>query len=548
MKVKMVRMGTLAMLVLTTLVMLSPQPVLAATCTSAGIGNWSVADTWDCGHVPVASDDVTIASGHTVTVDAGATATTLGTLKVQSGGSLVWSANTAMTFASSNVNGTVRVNGDTAGVNCFTTALLNIGNGGMVQNNSSSGTGGAKPVNVTGIGAGAFTIQSGGTYRHNSTRSYPGTTGTARAFDSGSTQEYGPDRFQSTLSAGNASSGTQYGHLVLLQPTTGTATVTWANANGLNVQNDLTIGSNVTFGNNSTSGTPAWNIGGSITVNGSLTFASNAAVTSVPMTVGENFVLNTGATLAQSSKATLIFNGTSPQTLNLAGGGITIANLTLNNSNGLTLSNNLLTVNSTVTLTSGDLNTTNTKLKLVATSNSITGSGDVVGAVQRDGPFSTGTDYMFSNAGVLINFNTVTTGAAPTILVNLSKTAPSGLTTAIARIYAITSTDISPFDATLQLEYQDIEAVGLTEANLRAWKYNGSHWVLQASSVNTANNFVNAPNVTGFSNWAISDSGAPTAVTLSSLQAHGDTGNGLLLIGLGAVLIIGLGAWWSRRK
>ena len=45
--------------------------VSAATCTSTGNGNWSVAGTWtDCGGgIPQTGDSVVIAASHTVTVD-----------------------------------------------------------------------------------------------------------------------------------------------------------------------------------------------------------------------------------------------------------------------------------------------------------------------------------------------------------------------------------------------------------------------------------------------------------------------------------------------
>src|SRR5881394_4262315 len=37
----------------------------AATCTSVGTGNWSTVGTWNCGHVPIAADDVVIGAGMT---------------------------------------------------------------------------------------------------------------------------------------------------------------------------------------------------------------------------------------------------------------------------------------------------------------------------------------------------------------------------------------------------------------------------------------------------------------------------------------------------
>jgi len=45
-----------------------PQPALADSCTSAGTGNWT-AISWSCSHVRADGDSVTIAAGHTVTLN-----------------------------------------------------------------------------------------------------------------------------------------------------------------------------------------------------------------------------------------------------------------------------------------------------------------------------------------------------------------------------------------------------------------------------------------------------------------------------------------------
>jgi hypothetical protein len=50
-----------------------------ATITSAGTGNWGTAGTWDV-RVPLADDDVIIATGHVVTVDVARVPATAGTL------------------------------------------------------------------------------------------------------------------------------------------------------------------------------------------------------------------------------------------------------------------------------------------------------------------------------------------------------------------------------------------------------------------------------------------------------------------------------------
>lgn len=64
-----------------------PGAVWAATCTSTGTGTWNSSNTilWSCARVPLATDDVVIANGHTVTL--GVTQTTAN-VTIQNGGTL----------------------------------------------------------------------------------------------------------------------------------------------------------------------------------------------------------------------------------------------------------------------------------------------------------------------------------------------------------------------------------------------------------------------------------------------------------------------------
>ncbi len=50
---------------------------MAAICTSQATGNWGTIATWSCGHVPLSTDTVILASPYTVTLDASYTAASL---------------------------------------------------------------------------------------------------------------------------------------------------------------------------------------------------------------------------------------------------------------------------------------------------------------------------------------------------------------------------------------------------------------------------------------------------------------------------------------
>ncbi|HRT81410.1 MAG TPA: fibronectin type III domain-containing protein, partial [Bacteroidales bacterium] len=79
----------------------------AATITSKATGNWSSTNTWNGGIVPGSGDDVIIANGHTVTIDANGQA--CANLTVNSGGTLKFSTNSTTNLFT--VNGDFTING-----------------------------------------------------------------------------------------------------------------------------------------------------------------------------------------------------------------------------------------------------------------------------------------------------------------------------------------------------------------------------------------------------------------------------------------------------
>ncbi|MBI5029509.1 MAG: hypothetical protein HZB51_03210 [Chloroflexi bacterium] len=271
-------------------------------------------------------------------------------------------------------------------------------------------------------------------------------------------------------------------------------------------------------------------INGTTSVGGGATFTAGSSTTLVGALTNNGTFNCGGSTVAfqgnltnnntlNCGSGTCNLNGDSVQ--NVGGSGtLAFNNLTLTNAAGVVL-NKDATLNGTLTFTNGDLNTGSNILNL-ASGATVAGTGDVVGNVKRTHAFSTATNYQFNSQYTLINFSVITTTAPSDITINLAKSTPGGLANAVPRTYSVTANGAYSAAATLQLHYKSAEGGFTTEANLRPWKQVAGRWALQPGSVTAAGNasFVSATGVTSFSNWAISDSGAPTAVTLSSFKAN----------------------------
>jgi len=134
-------------------------PVAAATVTSVATGGWSSPATWDIG-VPVATDDVVIGAGTTVTIDA--TPITVNSLAVN--GTLQYDA-TARTFnVTTNVSiapgGTLQTNTTGAQTGHNLSVAGNLTNDGTLDLSTSANTAGAR---LTFTGAASNTFSGAGT-------------------------------------------------------------------------------------------------------------------------------------------------------------------------------------------------------------------------------------------------------------------------------------------------------------------------------------------------------------------------------------------------
>ena len=114
----------------------------------------------------------------------------------------------------------------------------------------------------------------------------------------------------------------------------------------------------------------------------------------------------------------------------------------------------------------------------------------------------------------------------------------------------ITSDLNAGWPVTLSLCYTDAEVARLTEANLRAFRWDGLQWTAPISTGLTVNqdaNCVTLTGIEGFSAWTLQDTTdhhVPNALVLRSLAARGD----VALAGLGAALAGGIVYVLRRRR
>lgn len=258
------------------------------------------------------------------------------------------------------------------------------------------------------------------------------------------------------------------------------------------------------------------------TINAPLVTQSNVSVSS-NLLIAQNWT-NSGGSLSQTN-GNITFGGTAIQTLT-SSTPLTFTRLAINNPGGVTFQANTQ-VNTAITLTTDLIVTSGNALTLSSDSTTVNGAGDVIGTVSRLSP-GAGIPLAFNNANTLITFDT-----AARMDMTLNKTAPSGLTRAINRYYTLAPR--SGAQATIQLAYQASEVPPtVNENNVALWRFDTtqSRWVLQGGTVDTLHHWVTLDKVNQFSDWAITDNGAPTAVRLSSFSASSanDTTMTLMLV------------------
>lgn len=276
---------------------------------------------------------------------------------------------------------------------------------------------------------GTFQVANGGIYRHNTTSStFP--TGT---WDDGSLFEVTGNVTSSSASMNQnyydftwnntAQSGTMQ-FSANLATVRGTLTIASTNGADLRLNAGTPASPTFNFGNihvssatalldlNSGTSTPTINVPGDITIAaGAILEKTGAGATTINL--GGDW--SNAGTFATGTNLTVNFNGTAAQSLT---GATTFANVTLNNSNGLSLGSDV-TVNSALTLTAGDLSINATTLTLggavTRTSGNLAGSNTsnlVVNGTAGSLFFATGGTNNFLRSFTLGASATATLGNA----------------------------------------------------------------------------------------------------------------------------------------
>ena len=364
-------------------------------------GNWDIPSTWNKNAVPTATDNVSIASGTTVTTNG---ANVANTLTVLSGGLL--NVSTGTLSVTSNItnasNGNLTVNGGTLnlsvagtnnrpfvnnGVLTVTSGTINLfGNLLNSANSTFSQSGGEIIIDGNNAGIAASSVPTGTNILAFNSNLVTLTGGKITVVDphvGTATSDYTVSYSQGTIA--NATSGhtIQFGNGVSTDATTNTGGFIfdpYISTQRLNFGN-MILNTNISTSNRLVTIPEGLGLHGSLTINS----GSELRATGLYMFAIAGNIVNNGT--LTSSIASLVFGGVdltavtsvpNPNAQNVSGTGVfrnsattvtaNLANLTINNGNaaGVTL-NVPLSVSGTLTLTNGVTNTTNTNILSLGT-------------------------------------------------------------------------------------------------------------------------------------------------------------------------------------
>jgi hypothetical protein len=447
------------------------------TYTTKASGLWSSPTTWIGECVPAIANAVTISSGHNVSVTSNAQAASL---------------TFAAASADSNLNIASGITLDVAGAVTMsvpaanqTGEFLNVGAGTLNAGSVTlNGSGGQKETDLT---------VSTGTINVSGDIAFPGNPPTQKLTSTGAAHI-------------NVGGNFNTGGSLTFDPAT-TLTFNGAGAQSIGTYNP----------NNAFPITVVNNASGTVTMAGNLSIAGNFTITSGAfnaaagqLTLNQNFTDNASFT----SAGTVLFNGTTAQTIAGSTTPETFTGVTMNNAAGLTLAKNV-TVNGALTLTLGNITTGANTLSISSTGSVAHTSGHVIGNLQKtftasaSTVFEVGTANGYSPATV-----SATAGSYPaTVTVKATQgahpNAPSAGT--LQRYWTVTSNGVATAD--LLLHYFLSDVVG-TESLYKFGNFNAGVWSYPATgSVDILNHVGNATGLTQFGDFTLTEKATNLAIS-----------------------------------
>ncbi len=509
--------------------------------SNVATGAWATAATWESSSdnttwitstlVPSsAATLITIRNGHTITTS---TTLTMDDVVIESGGKLVVGVGSVLTIN----NGTAANDMDiqNGGILQFTTtnanyttvmtisasANINIATGGKIQVGDGTGTlTGSSFGNLASATTG-LTWNNGAILELNSTGLtiassgitwFPSVTATTVPI-------FRINAYSNTALGGTTAANTLNGRLEVNTPISWQGTGTKTFRNGI-------------IGTSTMTSTAA----GAFAITGAMAElgGTSGAVTLIMGTAGLNVsspnVQVTSNVAASAGKIT--FNGTAPQSL--FGNGFSIGNMTVNNTNGVTITSPL-TITGELAMTLGNINTTATNLLTLGTAATVTGGSAT--------SFVNGPMAKMTNSIAAFTFPLGKTTTYRTIGITPSSTAATTYTAEYINVAPSDRTSMTaPVQAVSVLEYFDLGASPATPAvitlaydipagfctdltHLTLAHYTAGSWKNEAASATgsvTTGSVTTTAAVTSYSPFALGSTDAlasPLPITLKSFMA-----------------------------
>lgn len=380
-------------------------------------------------------------------------------------------------LSSLNINGSV-----TSGVSFSIASALNV-SGSFTASAGTATFTGSSTLNGT---ANLFNVTLNGTELKLSTDAVLGIAGalTITAGNLNVTSST-PNTVNFNSTGAQSVNGLVYHHLSLSGGNTKTA------AAGIALNGDMLIGSSTTF--NASSLTHS--IYGNWTNNGTFT-----ASTGTVQFVGPSNTTITGATTF---------------------GSLTVMKST--SVTGLTLASNVSVA--TLNMVTGWMNTGSNTVTITTTR---TGSGIILGNIQRTHGFTSGTAYAFEGPDNTLTINGLHTVSSVTISVTQGTVSDFPFGGSTNRVYNISCTGMFIVaTATLRLHYEDNELNGNNESTMQLWRNTSNSWAASGKTASsTSSNYIEQNNLGTFvGRWTFSDDANVVRWTGASSSAWGTAGN-----------------------